>query len=242
MFGWFTSSCTVDPITREWIEHRWRWLSKEFGGDTMIDSPNVLPTEQFFPDKYDRSEDAVRVLVDRVSEYMGVASSQIDLQFYNNVRRPYLINEDGHGIGEAVGTYHQGDSQFVIRIEKAAFEESSKLVATVAHELAHIRLLGEGRISRKEFDNELLTDLTTVFFGMGIFTANSPGYHLSKSTTWPGTDVQKPEYMTTPMYGYALAYRCWLREESLPKWRKHLGSGVRAEFKQVLRFLQSLSG
>ncbi|HET6249370.1 MAG TPA: hypothetical protein VFE47_16860 [Tepidisphaeraceae bacterium] len=242
MFNWFgSSSCTVDPITRQWIERRWRWLTDEFGSDVMIDAPNVLPSEEFFPDKYDRSDDAVRTLTRRVCQYMGVEASQIDLQFYNNLRRPYLVNEAGDGIGEAVGTYHQGDSRFVVRLERSAFEQPMALVATIAHELAHVRLLGEGRIGRDEFDNELLTDLTTVFMGMGIFRANSPGYHLARSAHWPGTDVPKPEYMTTPMYGYALAYRCWLREEPLPKWRRHLGPGVRAEFKQALRFLQTLT-
>ncbi|HZK81390.1 MAG TPA: hypothetical protein VFC46_09995 [Humisphaera sp.] len=61
----------------------------------------------------------------------------------------------------------------------------------------------------------------------------------SAVTTWPDSAVPKPEYMTTPMYGYALALRCWLREVPLPAWKKHLGPGVRAEFKQAFRFLNA---
>jgi hypothetical protein len=112
------------------------------------------------------------------------------------------------------------------------------LVGTVAHELAHARLLGEGRVDPREFDNELLTDLTVVFHGLGIFLANCPRHWRSHVTTWPGTDVPKPEYMTTPMYGHALAYRCWLREESNPKWARHLAPSARSEFKQAMRFLE----
>jgi hypothetical protein len=241
MFNWFRSSCTVDPLTRGWIDSRWRWLRDEFGVDAMLDSPTVLPTDEFFPEKYDGSEQAVRKLVERVCDYMRVEPSSVELQFFKNANRPDLVNEQGHGIGEAIGTYHAGDTRFVIRLEESIFDNPMQLVATVAHELAHIRLLGEGRISRDAFDNELLTDLTTVFFGMGIFRANSPGYHLSRSSLWPGTEVPKPEYMTTPMYGYALANRCWIREEPMPRWRKHLGPGVRAEFKQAYRFLQTLT-
>lgn len=48
-----------------------------------------------------------------------------------------------------------------------------------------------------------------------------------------------PRYMTTPMFGYAMALRCWLREEPMPKWKRHLHPGVRAEFKHALRFLNS---
>jgi hypothetical protein len=101
--------------------------------------------------------------------------------------------------------------------------------------------MGENRVSGDAFDNELLTDLTVVFHGLGIFLANSPRYWESDATVWPNTSSLKPEYMTTPMYAYALALRSWLREEPFPAWRKHLVPGVRAEFKQAFKFLQSTS-
>ena len=99
------------------------------------------------------------------------------------------------------------------------------------------RLMGEGRVAGDEFDNELLTDLTVVFHGLGVFLANAPRHWQSDATVWPGTTIFKPEYMTTPMYGYALALRCWLREEPMPVWRKNLSWSVRSEFKQAMRFL-----
>jgi hypothetical protein len=43
----------------------------------------------------------------------------------------------------------------------------------VAHELARVRLLGEQRINTDCGDQEQLTDLATVFFGLGIFTADA---------------------------------------------------------------------
>jgi hypothetical protein len=228
----------VDPLTRQWIDQRWKWLSDQFGSDIMIKSQTILPTHEFFPDHYDRSDESARKLIERVCGYMGVAPSLLDLQFYSNPQRPLLVNEDGHPIGDAAGTYHEGDSHFVIRIERRQLSEPMTLVGTVAHELAHVRLLGEKRIDRQVFDNELLTDLTVVFHGMGIFLANCPRFWRSQMTTWPDSDVPKPQYMTTPMYAYALALRCWLREEPLPPWRKHLAHSVRAEFKQAMRFLQ----
>jgi hypothetical protein len=42
----------------------------------------------------------------------------------------------------------------------------------MAHELAHQRLLGEGRVD--VFDNELLTDLTPMYNRSGVFLANNP--------------------------------------------------------------------
>jgi hypothetical protein len=241
MFQWFRSSSPVDPVTRDWIDRRWRWLTGEFGSDFMIDSPTVLPTAEFFPDAYDRSSKSVRALLERVCGYMGVEPSRVEFEFFSNANLPTLVNEEGHALAHAAGTFEEGDSRSVIRIETWQFDEPMLLAGTVAHELAHVRLLGEGRLSRDEFDNELLTDLTVVFHGLGIFPANCPRHWHSAVTTWPGTTVPRPKYMTTPMYGYALAFRCWLREEPLPRWRKHLNPGLRAEFKQAMRFLNGLT-
>jgi hypothetical protein len=38
----------------------------------------------------------------------------------------------------------------------------------MAHEIAHVRLLGEDRIPRDQWDNELLNDLTVIFHRPGI--------------------------------------------------------------------------
>jgi hypothetical protein len=226
-------------MTREWIEKRWRWLTDEFGSDLMIESATVLPTNEFFPDEYNpRDEDTVRALFDRVCEYMHVPRDLVDLELFSEDRRPHMVNEHGHALGGAAGLYEEG-ARTKIKLEHNQLAEPMVLVGTIAHELAHVRTLGEDRISPDAFDNELVTDLTVVFHGLGIFLANHPRHWHSDATCWPGTDVYKPEYMTTPMYGYALALRCWLREEGIPRWLSHLNRDVRAEFKASLRFLES---
>src|SRR5262249_31338404 len=112
------------------------------------------------------------------------------------------------------------------------------LVGTIAHELAHVRLLGEGRIMREVFDNELLTDLTVVHFGLGIFLTNTPRNWDSQYKKWPDSTLLKPEYMTPPMFGWALAHLAWFRGETKPEWAKYLKMAARANLKQGLRYLQ----
>lgn len=239
MFSFFRRKprCPIDEVTRNWIESRWKWLTEEFGGEFMIDTPTVLPTDQWFPDPYDRSEDAVRTLVERVSGFMHVPFSLVDLEFYSEDGRPRFVNDNGLEMGGTAGTYEERDRHH-IRIEHNQALEPMHLVGTVAHELSHARLLGENRLDPDVYDNELLTDLNVVFHGLGVFLANVPRHWPADATTWPGTSQYKPEYMTTPMFGYALAYRCWLREES-PDWLGHLVPGVRAEFKAGMKFLQA---
>jgi hypothetical protein len=86
MFGWFSKACPVDAPSRAWIESRWRWLTDQFGGDTMLDTPTILPTKEFFPDPYDASEAAGRTTLNRVCGYMGADPEKIELQYYSNNR------------------------------------------------------------------------------------------------------------------------------------------------------------
>src|SRR5690242_105108 len=51
------------------------------------------------------------------------------------------------------------------------------------------------------------------------------------------TKLTKPEYMTPPMFGYALAHLAWFQGEEKPAWAKHLHWNARPDFKQAVRFL-----
>ena len=107
----------------------------------------------------------------------------------------------------------------------------------MAHELAHQRLLGEHRYSADRYDNELLTDLTAVFHGFGVFLANNPRKSTGELRRWPGTRLHRPEYLSEPMFGYAMAHIAWVRDERRPAWAKHLRWTPRAVFRQGVRYL-----
>lgn len=144
------------------------------------------------------------------------------------------MNDQGDWLPSGAAGLYEGA---IIKIAEDQFGNPNDLVGTMAHELAHLRLLGEGRAMSEAFDNELLTDLTAVFFGFGIFLANCPRYYDSLNKLWPGTTLTKPEYMTGPMFGYALAHVAWFQEEERPAWADHLCSGAWANMKQGLRYL-----
>jgi hypothetical protein len=240
MFAWFRPTCPVDSAAKAWIEERLRWLDCEFPESAFNDQPIVLPTADFFPDPYDGSEEAVRTMLDRVCGYMGVAPSLVDLELVPDGRKIWLVNESGQYLPHAAGTYEEGEERFIVRVDESELDHPMGLVGTIAHELAHVLLLGESRIPADSYDNELLTDLTVVFHGLGIFLANTPRVWDSQYGRWPGTDLKKPEYMTPPMFGYALGHLAWFRHESKPAWARHLRWDVRANLRQGLRFLERI--
>lgn len=240
MFDWlFRPSCPCDPAAKQWVEERLEWLAVDFEDSAFTGRRIVLPTGDFFPDPYDQSERSVRALLDRVCDYMDVVPDLVSLKFVAEAGKIWLVDDQGRYLPGAAGTYEEGEYQYIIRIDRSGLDDPMGLVGTIAHELAHVRLLGEGRIMREVYDNELLTDLTVVHFGLGIFLANTPRNWESHYTTWPDTMLHKPEYMTPPMFGWALAHLAWFRGEENPAWARYLSSSARSNLKQGIRYLNA---
>jgi hypothetical protein len=240
MFGWlFKPKCPCDPAAKVWVERRLRWLNAQFSESAFSGGPIITPTRRFFPETFDGSDDAVRKLMDRVCDYMDVNPRAIELQFVQNANALRLINESGEAIPDAAGTFQAGFRKHRISLDRSEFNNANDLIGTMAHELAHVRLLGEGRLDGSAFDNELLTDLTTVHFGLGLFLANSPRDWMSGYTNWPESHLLKPEYMNRPMYGWALALLAHFRNEARPDWSKFLSRWARLELDQGIRYLAS---
>ena len=239
MFGWFRPNCPCDPAAKRWVEERLQWLAKQFGLHILLERPIILPTSEYFPDAWDGSPKAARRMFRRVCGYMNVDPDRLEFKLFNDGNKSPLALELAGGF--AVGTWSERNDVWqkdVIRLGKSMLNRPADLVGVLAHELSHQLLLGEGRISADCFDNELLTDLTAVFHGFGVFLANNPRKSTGQLAHWPGTRLYMPEYLSEPMLGYALAHLAWFRDEPKPAWMKALCWTPRAVFKEGLRYLQ----
>jgi len=234
----FTPKCPVGPATKAWVDSRMQWLADQFGMQVWHQARAVEPTGEFFPDPFDRSERAVRCMLDRVCNYMAIPPQRITLRLYAEQRRvgnPLFPIEGPRTAGQ-----YAAAGQEIVAIEVGGLANPMSLVATMAHELAHARLLGENRLSRDEEDLEILTDLATVFFGLGIFCANSAvQYDQWHRQGWSGWSVQRTGYLDEPTFGYALALWTFVRHEDRPRWMRHVRPNVRGHMKESLRFIQA---
>jgi hypothetical protein len=227
-------------MAKRWVEDRLRWLSGQFGLHVLLERPIILPTDEFFPDPYDGSEKAARRMFRRVCGYMGVDPGAVDVEVFTD-RTPGSVVAIDPSLGFAAGTWQGGDlwQKGVVRLERTALDRPADLIGIMAHELAHQRLLGERRADPGAFDNELLTDLAAVYHGFGVFLANNPRKSTGELSRWPGSILYRPEYLSEPMLGYALAHHiAWFRNEDWPAWARALRWAPRAVFKQGLRYLQ----
>src|SRR5262249_14673197 len=130
------------------------------------------------------------------------------------------------------------DDCMVIAIRSTQLKDPLALVATLAHELGHVILLGGRLLDPKSPDHEPLTDLLTVFLGLGIFTANCAGrFRQYQDEARQGWSMQRLGYLPEEVYGYALAKFAAERGEPKSEWVEHLSTNVRAYFKQSRNWL-----
>jgi hypothetical protein len=227
---------------KTWIEESFLWLIDQFGSDILRLASVVLPTEEFFPDRYDSSDEAVDSLVSRVCAYMKVDPNRLELIFYEasdpiqNLVPIYESSRQG-----AAGLFSAPDNKdkLILGLELSHLGNPESLVATVAHELGHVHLLADKRLTGEEEDHEHLTDLLTVFFGLGVFTANA-AFRFSQweSGGYQGWRAGRLGYLSEAMYGYSLAAFAWMREESKPEWSKYLASNINHYFKRSVTYLE----
>jgi hypothetical protein len=243
MFGWlFPAKCPVPDDRRAWLEARLNWLGAQFGPKRLLARPVVLPTPQFFPDVYDGTPRAAELVFARVCGYMDIDPARVALGWHENGSAGVPLHlREGRSEGAAGLYYDDRYGPAPITIDAAQLADPASMIGTMAHELGHVHLLGDRRVTADTPDHEHLTDLLTVAFGLGVFTANS----VIREAHWndgqmSGWSVGKQGYLTGPEYGYAHAVLARARgEERPPAWASHLRLDVRSALKEGLRFLKA---
>lgn len=235
--GLFAAKCPVSPEAQQWIESSMTWLVGQFG-DGALRGDVMLPEEVFKGSQYSGSPDDLDRLLRLVCARMGSERGTIDLEITEEGPETALARLAPINLprdGEA-GHYRQDGDRSIIALAQRQTQDPVGTVATLAHEVGHVRLLGEGRITTDRKDHEQLTDLTTVFFGFGVFSANA-AYEFSQTNRgWRSSALG---YLGERLFGYALAYYAHLRDEDDPYWAHDLDTNPRVYMKQGLRYLGS---
>jgi hypothetical protein len=231
--GLFRAQCPVAAREQQWIEESMAWCRAEFGPE-YLRRPTILPTNEFFRDPHD-----AHATIERLCGYADVDPNAITIEFYGDSAEHDLARATGLTLRSrgAAGHYRQVNGRAVIGVDQTL--APNRLIATVAHELAHVRLLGERRITTDRADHEPLTDLLTVYLGLGIFTANARFDH-STDNAWRTTSTLG--YLTEPMFGYGLACHAWQRAEPRPDWLRYVDTNPRAYAQRGLRYLARNAG
>lgn len=179
-------------------------------------------------------------MFERVCEFMEVDHERIRLSIVadeTGAMRQHLPFWEGSSHG-AAGLFTGDNRRATIKVSAKQLGDPTALVATFAHELGHVLLLCDQKLSPEAEDGEHLTDLLTVVLGLGIFNANSAvTFGQWSSGGQQGWSASRLGYLSPQMWGYALVYFAHLRGEAKPDWAQFLEGDVRHYFKAGMRYL-----
>ena len=236
------NDCPVNSETREWLENCFLWFIDSFGRE-KIETVNILtPTPEDFPIKYDGELQSVLSTLAIVAKQMEVNPNDIVVDVYEETRtefdaggvfgnRLFLQNIETQNYSGGLYFGLQEDNKYHIALEKNQLNNPISIVATLAHEIAHIKLLGEKRI---EENNEDLTDLIVIIFGLGIFNANAAFQTKKDFDSWGWSTSG---YLSQMEWGYALALFAHIRGEENPDWVNFLSTNIKSDFEKSIEFI-----
>ncbi len=244
-----SATCPIGTDERRWIDRGLKWFSREFD---EVPRASVRPASVLLPGGWTGSSGEITELLARICRVMGIDRTRIELDLHP-FDRPTRSRR------HAVAYYSCRNGREVVEVDLAQVGDPARIAAILAHELAHARLIGERRtlpaFAAGTGQSERLTDLLTVYLGMGILTANAALEFARADRTWTAEplgslndqmlngahthDHSNLGYLNQREFAYALARCCRLRDTETPDWLPALRPGVRAAMRQSLRFLRT---
>jgi hypothetical protein len=246
MFGIFgkkkPAECPVNEDMRVWIENAMLWFADAFGQDSLLNRKILTPEYKDFPIAYNGLPDTAVETARIIAGQMEINPGDIQIDIYNEgirevdtggIGRIFMKEAEGEKYSGGLYWGKQEDGKYHVGLNQSKLREPLEMIATLAHEFSHIKLLGEKRIEK---NNEPLTDLTTVVFGLGIFSANAS---FQVKNTFDSTGWSSLGYLSQMEWGYSLALFSHIRqEEEKPAWIQLLSPNIKSDFIQSRNFIR----
>jgi hypothetical protein len=243
LFGNSKSECPIDENQRKWVESSLLWLFDTFGEQHLKSKRILTPSFEDFPFKYTGEHSTLTATSNIIAGQMDISPDDISFDVYtegqveidtgSGLGRIFMKNDENEKYSSGKYWGKQEDGKYHIGIKEDNLKDPASLIATISHEFSHIKLLGENKLKK---NNEPLTDIATVVFGMGVFNANAAFQFKRDVGSW---GYSKLGYLTQMEWAYALAVFAHIRGEQSPKWMEFLDRTVKADFKQSERFINA---
>ena len=228
----------LDKELRTFFEQNLLFLRDSFPYYDLKNSAVLVPKFQQFPIKWNGDEETAQNVLKILCNHMQIDISMIELRYFRvqgltlGDESDYIVVDSGPE-GPPAGMFEQkAENSYLISISSEILAKPDYLIATMSHELCHLKLLGDLKL---EVNDEMLTDLCTVFFGIGVFNANTAFNFTKDSEFWGWSTLG---YLMLEEWAYALALVAFMRDEDNPEWAKYLNAHIKSDFDKSLKYLR----
>jgi hypothetical protein len=243
-----TDDCfPVNTETRKWVDSYFDKFIDIVGEDLFLKIRTILPTKDFFPDNFNGSYESTLAITKCVCGFMNVDPGKINLYNFRDQRedienslRDQMASWSSGGHVSAAGLYSENlnSEKINIGLKNDNLSDPISLIATLAHEISHYILLKLWKFPRDSADMEPVTDLLTIFFGFGIFTANSAiQFKQFQDYQKHGWSIQRHGYLDLETIGYSIAKWIRLRKDVKPDWIKYLCTDAKTYCNKSLKWM-----
>lgn len=239
----FRPKSFLEPELELWHVSAWKWLIGNLGGLSGIAQKTlVVPTGTYFPRTDAGGHDRVLHVFLCIKQLFGLGHEECRL-----VRQePTPDLRVGEVIAlkreEAVaaGTFNLTSGYATISYDPDLEKDAFKLVAVLAHELAHLLLKSfDGELPVGEQASERITDLATVAMGFGVFGSNCAfGFEQYQDAFSQGWRSSRLGYLDQREWAFALAIWINLVGIEARSVRPYLKSHIYTDLQSALRSLK----
>lgn len=245
--GWFTK---IDAADLDWQVQHWAWLIGVL--KNRFDLTNlrlITPTESDFPVSGGPVEERALAIFQCVQKHFGMEKWPCRLEPFEEATDivrgvvPVLARPDSSN--GAAGLFQVTESrEVIIRYKANQLDDPTVFIATLAHELSHYVLATVKEAPPSGWaSHEPITDLTAVFFGFGIFLANSSfRFKQWQDGQYQGWSANRQGYLSETALSLALSLFCTSKNISSQTVAGFLTTNPRHYFKVYCKDLVSDHG
>lgn len=181
---------------REWLLDGLRDLVVKCGHEHLVSTPVVLPNPRCFPDPWSPDAGGVRRLALRIMRYAALDELDVVIQMFGDEEPEEDLQPGREAWGQPRS--HEGAAAWFAGIvehtclfgaDVSLLDDPGGVTAALAHETAHAFREVHGLAVQERDMEECLTDLSTIYLGFGVLTANASLRHRSWGTGSEGSSL-----------------------------------------------------
>lgn len=221
---------------RQSIDDAFLYVLELFGKD-IIHKPILTRDAPIFPIEINEVSEIIP-LAHEIAKVMDIDPKSLDIGFFQGAQAVDIsaVDPDNRETS-AAGLYYGKNSEgkYEVNFADNIHVDVGRIIATIAHEFSHIKLLGEGRMQE---NSEELTDMLPLFYGFGLFNSDTVLTFTRESqgtqSSWQSNTLG---YLSFADWGYLFALYMYVRNEKEPEWFHHLNKTVSKDCKLALDFI-----